>query len=138
MVTPYKLIRSSLHFLQQRHSSSGRVSFQLNFILQSFWLIALPGRSDGLANPSGSYTAAIEESTPLQFSGCSPLTNTKLILSCSTSQWIPKALSKGKLSDFKSRSLMCGAHSSTGNTDKMSWQFEIHLVNWKPPLASKS
>ena len=111
-----KLIRS-LHFLQRRHSSSERVSFQLNFILQSSWLISLPGRSNGLANPSGSYTVGIEDSTPFRFPGCSPLPNTKLIMSCSKSQWIPRALFKGKLSDFKSRYLMCGARSSTGNAD---------------------
>ena len=138
MLKSCKLIRSSFHFLQRRHSSSGRVSVQLNFILQSSWLIFLPGRSNGLANPSGSYTVEIEDSTPFRFSGCSPLPNTKLIMSCSTSQWIPRALSKGKLSDFKSRSLICGARSSTGNADKTSRRFEIHLVSWKPPLASKS
>ena len=54
----------------------------------------------GLSNPSGSYTVAIKDITPLQFSGCSRSLKTKLIVSRSTSQWIPRALSRGKLSDF--------------------------------------
>ena len=73
---PCKLIRSSFHFLLRWHSSSGRVSLQQKFSLQSSWLSSLPGRRNGLANLCGSYTVEIGDSTPLRFSGCSPLPNT--------------------------------------------------------------
>ena len=95
-----KLTRPSLHFLQRRRISSGRLWSQLSFNIYSSRLISLPGSSHGLANPSGSYTVAIKDITPLRFSGCSRSLKTKLIVSRSTSQWIPRALSRGKLSDF--------------------------------------
>ena len=99
---------------------------------------SLPGRSNGLANPSGLYTVAIGDSTSLRFSGCSRLLKTKSIVSRSTFQWIPRALSEGKSSDFRSRSLMCGALSSAGKADKTLRRFLIRFLSWEPPLASNS
>ena len=138
ILNPHKLIRPSLHFLQRRRISSGRLSSQLNLYLHSSWLISLPGRSKGLANPTGWFTVAIE--TVLLCDSLAVLAHwkTKSIVSRLTSQWIPKTLSRGMLSDFKFRSLMWGALSSTGNAYKTLWRFEIHFVSWKPPLANIS
>ena len=77
-----------------------------NSRLRYSWLISLPGRRRGLANPRGSYNVVLEDNTPFLLSGCFLLLIAKLTVSCSTFQRIPKALSICKLSDLRSKSLI--------------------------------
>ena len=140
MPNPSGFVRPALHSLQRKHNSSGNLSFQSNFTLHSSWFIAFLGRSKGLSNPSESNTVATvtDDKTPFRLLGCSYLLTAKSMVSRSTFQWIPNALSVGKLCEFKSKFLTCGARSSTGNTDKTFLEFEFHFVSSKPPFASNS
>ena len=128
-----KYCRSVSHWIHSVLTSSGISSSHPS--LQSFWRNFFAVSTTGARNPIGSCNELVTDSNPLLVVGFLFIAAPNVNASFSTSHNTPRALSTGKVSFSKSRSITDFALSLLGMVYITSLLLLIHFVKWNPPIV---
>ena len=132
------LVRSFFHLSHRGRSSSVRGSSQPVPCLHISCSTPFPISKNGATNPKGSYKEATIDSIPLRVAGWSLRLTLNFKQSDSMCHWIPNALSAGRSSKVRLRSLMSDARSDDGMLSKTALSLDTNLWSLRPPRAQSS